>query len=449
MKRKYWEDGPLCVSENKKYLRAGETPFFWMGDTAWLLIQRSSREDADLYLKNRADKGYNVIQTDFVHTIPLIDHYGHHALEGDRDFTRPELSGEYTFWDHAEYVIGKAEELGLYMGILPVWGSMVKSEALNMNNVTAYAEFLGQRFQKYPNIIWIMGGDVRGDVHPEVWDAMAAILKRYNPERLMCYHPFGRTSSSQWFGDRDWLDIHMFQSGHRRYDQRDLKSWDDLSKADEWFGEDNWRYVLRDHRQERLRPTLDAEPSYEQIPQGLHDPKEGLWQDHDVRRYAWWSVLTGACGFTYGSNAVMQFLKPCYKANYGADCSWDEAIHHPGSGQVVLLKRLMERFPYWTGEPCQQMLEGYEGDKYLRVSAFAGQDFAIFYDYSGRPFDVRLGMLTGEKVNAWWMDPSSGAFSFAGCFENHGIHTFTPAKRVLGHNDAVLVLCDTGVEYIG
>ena len=34
MKRKYWEDGPLCVSENKKYLRAGETPFFWMGDTA-------------------------------------------------------------------------------------------------------------------------------------------------------------------------------------------------------------------------------------------------------------------------------------------------------------------------------------------------------------------------------------------------------------------------------
>ena len=241
----------------------------------------------------------------------------------------------------------------------------------------------------------------------------------------------------------------MFQSGHRRYDQRDLKSWDDLSKADEWFGEDNWRYVLRDHRQERLRPTLDAEPSYEQIPQGLHDPKEGLWQDHDVRRYAWWSVLTGACGFTYGSNAVMQFLKPCYKANYGADCSWDEAIHHPGSGQVVLLKRLMERFPYWTGEPCQQMLEGYEGDKYLRVSAFAGQDFAIFYDYSGRPFDVRLGMLTGEKVNAWWMDPSSGAFSFAGCFENHGIHTFTPAKRALGHNDAVLVLCDTGVEYIG
>ncbi len=448
MTHKYWQNGPLHLSENRKYLKAGDAPFYWMGDTAWLLIQRSSREDAYVYLKNRADKGFNVIQTDFVHTIPLVDHYGNHALEGDRDFTKPETAGEYSFWDHADYIIHTAEELGLYMGILPVWGSMVKSEALNMNNVTAYAEFLGQRYQNSPNIIWIMGGDIRGDVHPEVWDAMASILKKYNPERLMCYHPFGRTSSSQWFSDRDWLDIHMFQSGHRRYDQRDLKSWDDLSKADEWFGEDNWRYVLRDHRQENLRPTLDAEPSYEQIPQGLHDPKEGFWQDYDVRRYAWWSVLAGACGFTYGSNAVMQFLKPCYKANYGAGCNWDEAIHHPGSGQVVLLKHLMEKFPYWTGGPCQQMLEGFEGEKYLRISAFAGKDFAIFYDYSGRSFDVKLGMIDGEKIKAWWMDPANGSFSFAGVFENHGIHTFAPAKRAQGHNDAVLVLCDEKASYI-
>mgnify|MGYP002574438527 CR=1 FL=1 len=50
---KYWERGALRVSENRKYLKNGDTPFFWLGDTAWLLLQQSSGEDARIYLKNR------------------------------------------------------------------------------------------------------------------------------------------------------------------------------------------------------------------------------------------------------------------------------------------------------------------------------------------------------------------------------------------------------------
>lgn len=449
MSRKPWENGVLRVSENKKYLFNGEVPFFWMGDTSWLLLQRASREEAEAYLRNRADKGYNVIKTDFIHTVPQTDHYGNHAVENDTDFTKPITEGEYTYWDHIDFIISKAEELGLYMGLLPVWGgSIVKNEYLNMENVEAYTHFVGKRYQKYPNIIWIMGGDVRGEVFPEVWDRMAAILKSYNPERLICYHPFGRTSSTQWFNDREWLDIDMFQSGHRRYDQRDLKSWDDQSGGDEWFGEDNWKYVLRDHGRKILRPTLDGEPSYEQIPKGLHDPKEGYWQDFEVRRYAYWSVLSGACGFTYGANEVMQFLKPEYKPAYGAQCNWDEAVHYPGSGQVVLLKELMEKFPFHTGKPCQQMLVGDEGEQYQRISVFAGADFAVLYDFSGRSFEVKLGLLSGQNVNAWWMDPTSGKLSYIGKFANAGTHLFTPAKRHLGHNDVVLVLCSEDANYI-
>jgi hypothetical protein len=50
---------------------------------------------------------------------------------------------------------------------------------------------------------------------------------------------------------------------------------------------------------------LDGEPSYEGIPQGLHDPTQPLWTDADARRYAYWSVFAGACGHTYGDNAVL------------------------------------------------------------------------------------------------------------------------------------------------
>ncbi len=53
----------LKVSENKRFLvKADGSPFFYLGDTAWELFHRLNREEADRYLKNRADKGFTVIQ---------------------------------------------------------------------------------------------------------------------------------------------------------------------------------------------------------------------------------------------------------------------------------------------------------------------------------------------------------------------------------------------------
>ncbi|RYY22271.1 MAG: DUF4038 domain-containing protein, partial [Chitinophagaceae bacterium] len=55
--------GQLQVSENQRFLVTKDgKPFFWLGDTAWELFHRLSREEADTYLKNRADKGFTVIQ---------------------------------------------------------------------------------------------------------------------------------------------------------------------------------------------------------------------------------------------------------------------------------------------------------------------------------------------------------------------------------------------------
>ena len=53
----------LKVSDNKRFLVTAEgKPFFWLGDTAWELFHRLKREEADRYLKDRADKGFTVIQ---------------------------------------------------------------------------------------------------------------------------------------------------------------------------------------------------------------------------------------------------------------------------------------------------------------------------------------------------------------------------------------------------
>ena len=103
--------------------------------------------------------------------------------------------------------------------------------------------------------------------------------------------------SSTWFNNSLWLDVNMFSSGHRYYEQ------DNTTNK---YGEDNWRYVLDDLSKTPLRPTLDGEPSYESLPEGLHDPFQPYWNAADVRRYAYWSVFAGSCGHVYRENTVRQ-----------------------------------------------------------------------------------------------------------------------------------------------
>ena len=53
---------PARVSENHRFLldQFGK-PFFYMGDTAWELFHRLDRQEADVYLKERARQRFNVI----------------------------------------------------------------------------------------------------------------------------------------------------------------------------------------------------------------------------------------------------------------------------------------------------------------------------------------------------------------------------------------------------
>lgn len=53
----------LKVSDNRRFLvTADGAPFFWLGDTAWELFHRLDRSETERYLRDRAAKGFNVIQ---------------------------------------------------------------------------------------------------------------------------------------------------------------------------------------------------------------------------------------------------------------------------------------------------------------------------------------------------------------------------------------------------
>jgi hypothetical protein len=51
----------LRVSENGRCFLRGGTPFLWMGDTAWSIVNRYTPEEAAFYLEERRKQGFNVL----------------------------------------------------------------------------------------------------------------------------------------------------------------------------------------------------------------------------------------------------------------------------------------------------------------------------------------------------------------------------------------------------
>ena len=125
---------------------------------------------------------------------------------------------------------------------------------------------------------------------------------------------------------------------------------------------------------------------------------------------------------------------------YGNGKLWFEAIDDPGSGQMQHLKSLMLSRPYFERVPDQSLIAGENGTRYDYVSATRGSSYAFLYTYTGRPFRVKLGLITGAKVRAAWFDPREGTTREIGVFDNRGERTFAPPGAPGPGNDWVLVL---------
>jgi hypothetical protein len=437
------EDHTLAVSSNKRFLTSGGAkPFFWLGDTAWLLFSKLNREEADQYLEDRKQKGFNVIQVMVLHNVASANIYQDSSLLKS-NVAKPvvtpgnnyQQAAEYDYWDHMDYIIDKAAEKGLYMALVPVWGSNVKAKKVTAAEAKLYAEFLAKRYRDRWNIIWLDGGDVKGTDGLEVWTAIGETLNANDPKHLITFHPRGRTASSQWFHNAAWSDFNMIQSGHRRYDQ-------DHSKNEKLhYGEDNWRYIEADYKLTPIKPTIDGEPSYEGIPQGLHDTLQPRWTAADVRRYGYWSVFAGAFGYTYGHNSVMQFYKKTdKKSSYGPKEEWKVALNAGGATQMKYLKELMLSRSYFDRVPDQSLIAGQNGLKYERLLATRGEDYIMVYTYTGRNINLNMGTIKSEQLKASWFNPRNGKTTVIGQVANTGTHVFDPPGEQSNGNDWVLLL---------
>lgn len=440
---KPWDNGRLKVSDNHRYLiHENGTPFFWLGNTAWLISERLTRDEVEYYLVNEHRAGYNVEQIQVINSIPTFNIYGQQANDASFDMWKFSKKDQYGYWEHLDFIVDFAASQGIYIAMDCVWGSQITK--MDIKKAEKYGQFLGERYKDKPNIIWMIGGDVLGDKGTASWDALAKAIRKADPNHVMTFHPRGRTTSSRWFADRDWMDFHMFQSGHRRYGQRNGDGDYTIKDNTE---EDNWRYVDLTWNGNPQKPVIDGEPSYEDIPQGLHDFTAPRWMDYDVRRYAYWAVFAGCFGHTYGHNSIMQFIKPGLLASFGAEKPWWDAMKDPGYNQMKYLKWLILAFPFEERIADQSVIAGQNGERYDRNIATRGNDYLLVYNYSGKPMQLDLSKISGAKKNVWVMNPSDGTLKYLGEFDSK-VTEFANDGAYLRGSDRVFIAVDAQKNYL-
>ena len=413
MNRKVMMLAILCCLMTNLQAHENGRPFFWLGNTAWLLPERLTRDEVDFYLSREREEGYNVEQIQVLNAIPTFNIYGRQANDEQFSFAQFTSKNVYGYWDHLDYIVDKAEANGIYIAMDCIWGSQISR--MNVQQAATYGRFLGNRYKDKPNIIWMIGGDVLGSKGTESWDALARAIKEVDKNHLMTFHPRGRTTSAQWFNDREWLDFNMFQSGHRRYGQRNGDIDYPIPDNTE---EDNWQYVSLSQKPENLKPVIDGEPSYEDIPQGLHD-----------------------------INAPRQFMRPGLSPAYGASKAWWDALNAPGYKQMKYLKRLMLSFPFTVRVADQSIITGENGTQYDRIIATRGNDYLLVYNYSGKDMTIDLSKISGQRKNVWLMNPVDGSLKYLGEYSSRRAD-FSYVISDKKNTDRVLIAIDSRQHYL-
>jgi hypothetical protein len=427
----------LKVSADGHYLvKEDGTPFFWLGDTAWGLFNHPTPTDAAFYLKNRADKGFTVIQV----TVLSWDSFNHPDSKGyfpfiNRDPTKP----DERFFQDADAVIDQAQADGLYVAIVPLWSKTYLNQTrkvLNPASAEIYGKDLGHRWRDKP-VIWILGGDTPGTGLLDICRSLAAGLKEGDGgTHLITYHPTGGLngeSSSWWFAKEPWLSFNGLQTGH-------------------FIQNHNYNLIAHDYALTPPKPVIDLESGYENITDRLvpwSTPGVKRISAWDVRRYAHLAIFAGAAGYTYGNGEVYGFsatTRPA--ARWGSGLTWRQSIDLPASGQMQFLRRLIESRPMLVRIPDQSMLIGDTGQTTQRIEATRASDgsYAFIYTAAGKPIHLKPDSLAGSELTTWWYNPRDGTAQRIGEMAKYDAQVFTPPTNGVG-NDWVLTLDETDKNF--
>jgi hypothetical protein len=408
----------LRAANNRQLTHVDGTPFFWLGDTWWMgLCARLTWPEGFRELAaDRAAKGFTVVQI-VAGLYPDMDAFDPRGANEAGYPWSPDWSCiNPAYFDQADLRIAHLVRSGIVPCVVGSWGYYMDraGEAV----LKRHWRNLVARYAAYP-VIWCVAGealmsyygaeDGPGEQSPEErarhlemlrgrWSALAEHIRSLDPYgNPLTIHPtqYGHEQVS----DPALLDVDMLQTGHSGYPT--LTSTVDM--------------VEKALTHEPRRPVLIGEANYEGI---LESSRE------EMQRFLFWStMLSGAAGMTYGANGIWQvnsLALPYGPSPHGTAWGgppWEDAYRLPGSAQIALGKRLLERYAWWQFEPHPEWIEPHQ-EPGRRMAPYAagipGQVRVIYYpaEASWRAWGGSMFVTQLEEhvpYQAYYFDPKTGS----------------------------------------
>jgi hypothetical protein len=197
-----------------------------------------------------------------------------------------------------------------------------------------------------------------------------------------------------------------------------------------------------------LRPHIDGEPSYEDHPNKFNPGKFGWLDDFDTRQAAYWSLLTGAFGHTYGNHNIWQMYTEDRKPISWARTHWKTALAHSGAAHVGLMRKMFEKRNWQMLVPDQSIVvgENQENAEYVTAAVSTNGDFLIAYLPYGRKTTLKTDKIKGKNLKGWLFNPRDGRTLPLGTFDNAGTKEIAPHSEGRG-SDWVVIIDDAAKNY--
>ncbi|OIO01168.1 hypothetical protein COS16_06405 [Candidatus Desantisbacteria bacterium CG02_land_8_20_14_3_00_49_13] len=332
-----------CARTKRTFEHSDGTPFFWLADTWWMgLCKRLGwPEDIRMLAADRISKNFSVIQVvaGLYPDMPAFDQRGANeaGFPWEKDYARINPA----YFDMADLRLEWLVRAGLVPCIVGCWAYFLPW--MGIEKMKKHWRNIVARYGAYP-VVWCLAGegampyylskDKEKDIEVQKkgWTELARYVRSIDPfHNLITIHP--TNNARDQVEDPSVLDFEMMQTGHS-----DRQSLGNTVTS-----------VTDAYKREPVMPVLVGEVCYEGIGEACRQ---------EVQRLMFWaSVLNGSCGHTYGANGVWQVNtkgKPYGPSPHGmsyGNVAWEDAYQLPGSGQLGLAKKFLERFEWWRFEP--------------------------------------------------------------------------------------------------
>ena len=384
-------------------------PFLLQGDAAWSLLVQLTREEADHYLKDRWQRGFNallmnLLEHKFARSAPK-NAYGEAPFAEAGDFAQP----NERYFAHVDWVLERAAEYGFLVLLTPSYlgydggdeGWYRKMKNVGAAQLRAYGRYLGMRYRNLKNVIWVHGGDY----YPPDFSVVQAVLDgvlESAPDSKNSFHGTRGTAARKLLPEAQWLFLSTIYT--------DEKS---VVPA-----------ALAEHAASQM-PFILVEGRYE---------GEGA-SESIVRAQAYQAVLSGACGQIMGNKHVWSF-----------DSEWKAALDSPGARSMSRMRMLLDMLAWWNLKPAGDgfIVEG-AGTGGKRAAAAVSWDRrrAVVYVPSARELVLDATYLEGANVKVSWVDPTPAHAPVAvrsPLAAARRIALRTPGKNGSGNDDWLVVL---------